>query len=240
MTQRSAKMLGIAVTAMAATASAQPERLFFEFEPPVPKRYEDLRVSLWAEFSSDDYALHEVSLDIIGSAGDASFDMIELVLLGPGTSAGVVSGASVTGIVVGQLNFPPGGIFADPSNPIELWQGTLDTGYYSPPDFIVLCTRTADFSVYPERSSMVAETRSSADVQRRFEHVVVSPSTKYYEERSPCYADCDCDVEVTLFDFLCYQNSFAAGDDYADCDGDVALTFFDFLCFQNEFAAGCR
>ena len=26
---------------------------------------------------------------------------------------------------------------------------------------------------------------------------------------------------------------------YADCDGNGALDFFDFLCFQNEFAAGC-
>ncbi|MFG0283284.1 MAG: hypothetical protein ACF8R7_02585 [Phycisphaerales bacterium JB039] len=26
---------------------------------------------------------------------------------------------------------------------------------------------------------------------------------------------------------------------YADCDGTGSLDFFDFLCFQNEFAAGC-
>ena len=32
---------------------------------------------------------------------------------------------------------------------------------------------------------------------------------------------------------------FAAGDLRADFDGDGALTFFDFLAFQNEFAAGC-
>ncbi|MFG0285801.1 MAG: GC-type dockerin domain-anchored protein [Phycisphaerales bacterium JB039] len=54
-----------------------------------------------------------------------------------------------------------------------------------------------------------------------------------------CYADCDGDGELTFFDFLCYQNLFAAGDLAADCDGDGTLNFFDFLCFQNEFAAGC-
>ena len=54
-----------------------------------------------------------------------------------------------------------------------------------------------------------------------------------------CPADCDGDGELTFFDFLCFQNLFAAGDPGADCDGDSTLTFFDFLCFQNAFAAGC-
>jgi hypothetical protein len=56
---------------------------------------------------------------------------------------------------------------------------------------------------------------------------------------SACYADCDRDGSLTFFDFLCFQNLFAAMDPGADCDGDGAFTFFDFLCFQNAFAAGC-
>ena len=54
-----------------------------------------------------------------------------------------------------------------------------------------------------------------------------------------CYADCDQSGALDFFDFLCFQNAFAAGDPYADCDGTGALDFFDFLCFQNEFALGC-
>ncbi|UYV12340.1 MAG: hypothetical protein NCW75_13695 [Phycisphaera sp.] len=54
-----------------------------------------------------------------------------------------------------------------------------------------------------------------------------------------CFADCDGDGSLTLFDFLCFQNQFDAGDLAADCDGDGILTLFDFLCFQNEFDAGC-
>jgi len=54
-----------------------------------------------------------------------------------------------------------------------------------------------------------------------------------------CRADLDGDGELTFFDFLAFQNLFAAGDPAADFDGDGALTFFDFLAFQNEFAAGC-
>jgi hypothetical protein len=54
-----------------------------------------------------------------------------------------------------------------------------------------------------------------------------------------CYADCDESGELDFFDFLCFQNEFAAGTEYADCDQSGAHDFFDFLCFQNEFAAGC-
>src|SRR5690606_10754205 len=54
-----------------------------------------------------------------------------------------------------------------------------------------------------------------------------------------CRADLDGDGELTFFDFLAFQNLFAAGDLRADFDGDGELTFFDFLAFQSEFAAGC-
>jgi serine protease AprX len=54
-----------------------------------------------------------------------------------------------------------------------------------------------------------------------------------------CYADCDQSGSLDFFDFLCFQNQFAAGDPQADCDGSGGLDFFDFLCFQNEFARGC-
>src|SRR5690606_38129066 len=54
-----------------------------------------------------------------------------------------------------------------------------------------------------------------------------------------CYADCDGSGGLDFFDFLCFQNEFAAGSAEADCDGSGGLDFFDFLCFQNEFAAGC-
>ena len=54
-----------------------------------------------------------------------------------------------------------------------------------------------------------------------------------------CYADCDGTGVLDLFDFLCFQNLFGAGDPAADCDGTGVLDLFDFLCFQNEFATGC-
>ncbi|MEQ9096820.1 MAG: GC-type dockerin domain-anchored protein [Phycisphaerales bacterium] len=54
-----------------------------------------------------------------------------------------------------------------------------------------------------------------------------------------CAADRDGDGELTIFDFLEFQNQFDAGDAQADLDADGALTIFDFLVFQNRFAAGC-
>ena len=54
-----------------------------------------------------------------------------------------------------------------------------------------------------------------------------------------CRADLDGDGDLTIFDFLQFQNLFDAGDPRADFDGDGDLTIFDFLQFQNEFDAGC-
>ncbi len=56
---------------------------------------------------------------------------------------------------------------------------------------------------------------------------------------APCAVDLDGDGELTVFDFLAFQNFFATGDRRADFDGDGALTLFDFLAFQNAFDAGC-
>ena len=55
-----------------------------------------------------------------------------------------------------------------------------------------------------------------------------------------CAPDIDGDGQLTIFDFLAYQNLFDAGDVAADFDGDGALTIFDFLAFQNAFDAGCE
>lgn len=55
-----------------------------------------------------------------------------------------------------------------------------------------------------------------------------------------CLVDFDGDGELTVFDFLAFQNLFDAGDLSADLDGDGALTIFDFIRFQNLFDLGCE
>jgi hypothetical protein len=58
-------------------------------------------------------------------------------------------------------------------------------------------------------------------------------------EAGGCYADCDGNGTLDLFDFLCFVNEFNSGNKYADCDGNGTLDLFDFLCFVNEFNGGC-
>jgi len=58
-----------------------------------------------------------------------------------------------------------------------------------------------------------------------------------------CYAECEGNYVLDIFDFLCFQNSFVNGEPYAcNCNtstGRGVCDLFDFLCFQNAFVAGC-
>jgi len=54
-----------------------------------------------------------------------------------------------------------------------------------------------------------------------------------------CRPDLDGDGELTIFDFLAFQNAFDDMDPVADFDDDGEFTIFDFLAFQNAFDAGC-
>ncbi|MFI4892166.1 MAG: GC-type dockerin domain-anchored protein [Phycisphaerales bacterium JB060] len=57
--------------------------------------------------------------------------------------------------------------------------------------------------------------------------------------RADCQADVDGNGVLEVFDFLEFQNLFAAGDGRADCDASGRLDIFDFLCFTNLYAGGC-
>jgi hypothetical protein len=54
-----------------------------------------------------------------------------------------------------------------------------------------------------------------------------------------CYADCNGDGVVNIFDFLCFQGKVSTGDPSADCNGDGPINIFDFLCFQGAVTQGC-
>ncbi len=58
-------------------------------------------------------------------------------------------------------------------------------------------------------------------------------------QRVRCITDLDRDGQLTIFDFLAYQNLFDENDPTADLDFDGELTIFDLLIFQNAFDAGC-
>jgi len=94
-----------------------------------------------------------------------------------------------------------------------------------------------------ERMAVLTDNRGTGlYLGGRFERVGDTPSkfvARWGCIAQPCPADLDGDGELTLFDFLAYQNLFDAGDPIADFDGDGTLTIFDFLAFQNAFDAGC-
>lgn len=71
------------------------------------------------------------------------------------------------------------------------------------------------------------------------------PGTQFAEDQIVwllgCQADVDLDGELTVFDFIEFQNRFDAGggDGFADFCYDGRLDVFDFLEFLNLFQSGC-
>ncbi|MCA9279995.1 MAG: trypsin-like serine protease [Phycisphaeraceae bacterium] len=55
-----------------------------------------------------------------------------------------------------------------------------------------------------------------------------------------CYADCDGNTTLNVFDYICFGNAYASGGTYADCDNSGSLNVFDYICFGNAYAAGCQ
>ena len=91
----------------------------------------------------------------------------------------------------------------------------------------------------PENSG-IADVRARVIVHdHRFQNSSSTIGPFSIDNASFCYADCDASGSLDFFDFLCFQNEFAAKTAYADCDMSGSHDFFDFLCFQNAFAAGC-
>jgi hypothetical protein len=63
---------------------------------------------------------------------------------------------------------------------------------------------------------------------------------------SPCYANCDCagpPPVLSVADFTCFLQRFAAGHPYANCDMSTTppvLNVADFTCFLQTFASACQ
>jgi len=73
------------------------------------------------------------------------------------------------------------------------------------------------------------------------------PPVRVYINQSvmACYANCDGSTGQSLLtagDFMCFLNSFVAGEGYANCDESATvpvLNAMDFQCFLGKFVAGC-
>ena len=155
------RALAIIVLAGALPAAAQDQGWTFRFnQAEITPANPVVWVELWAFFPAADYAFAGARLDLHASEegwGDGFSP-----LMGPSQPPPIIAGPSVLGIVIHQLNFPPGGIYADPSNPIEVlrWE-------FKATDFTVreisFRTETRRGDIYPERESGVSEERPWAE-----------------------------------------------------------------------------
>ena len=130
---------------------------------PLPFPGQSTVLTFTAGYGDGDYAVAGIATDII--VNEIQGVLTDLALIapmdGPGTSPGVLSPDGVTGILAGQLNFPPVPIYADPTNPIAFFTMTFtvadDLG--ASPVLLDLETRTSRFDVYIDRGSSRSESR---------------------------------------------------------------------------------
>lgn len=54
-----------------------------------------------------------------------------------------------------------------------------------------------------------------------------------------CYADCDGNSTLNVFDYICFGNAYSSSSPYADCDGNSTWNVFDYICFGNAYSLGC-
>jgi hypothetical protein len=170
------------------------------------------------------FAFVEGSFTVTASAGGVvqSADPTTLVYFGVGgaASAYVPGDMNWTGSAVGSFNVP-GSSFPD------LWQG--NSSHTGP-------GRPYIYQLHPINGGTLLEWRGSGS---GFVQIASGPLTVTPVEPAGCYADCDGNETLDVFDFLCFQDAFVAMDPYANCDGNTTLDVFDFLCFQDAFVTGC-
>lgn len=219
-------MSALVVSTLSHQYCAAQETFSFRLHRAVTPDSQEASVAIWAVFDEVEYALASARFELEAVSGlfvdaDLLFDG------GPCEVCPTPEDRFVRTIWPGQLHFPVGGIYGNPSNPVAVASAIWTTDDFTPRD-VPIETHTTGFDVYTERESSRSESRMDT-----------------FEEGSDiirvrrCYTDCDGDDETTIFDFLCFMNAFEAGDFYADCDESGTLDVFDFICFQNEFMAGC-
>ncbi|MFG0286152.1 MAG: hypothetical protein ACF8R7_17180 [Phycisphaerales bacterium JB039] len=117
-------------------------------------------VECWAYFPKDDYAFAGARYNL--HASEEGWGYGEFLLAGLIDPPPIVSGKTVRGIVAAQLNFPPGGIYADPANPIAVWRQMFEVTDFTARE-LTFHTETHMGAIYPERESTVAEQRPWAE-----------------------------------------------------------------------------
>lgn len=169
-TRRVGRRNAIAVLAVAGfAAAAHAQRINIDVSNATLLPGDSTTITLSASYGAGDYAIAGIATDLVDLTEREGFSDLMLIspMDGPGTSAGTLVVAGVEGIIAGQLNFPPAGIYADDSNPIAFWQTTFTLGDITSRTILELETRTTRFDVYPEMGSARSESRLDGLVEGR-------------------------------------------------------------------------
>ncbi|MEQ9096106.1 MAG: GC-type dockerin domain-anchored protein [Phycisphaerales bacterium] len=204
-----------------------PFRLEIVLDPPTAAPGETVHIELWAHFQFD-CAVATVGTNLLMSA---HAQHIHDHALGYGFPYGTPGQVGIDGVREIQAHriVAIGGIPTPYENPIMFWEADFVAPTDGPRE-VILATRTVLFILSQDCCGHCYSPISRLDeLEEAF--VVLRIDA--------CRADIDGDGELTIFDFLGFQNLFDAGDLQADFDGDGSLSLFDFLAFQNEFDAGC-
>jgi|GEM_PF-4953490 len=123
-------------------------------------------VMLWISKPADAYAVAAARFEALAPEGAWSAPALVAPFDAPGTSAGVVAdgGLRVAGAIAGPLHFPMGGIVADPSDPIALWQATFTVDDFTPRE-VVLVADIDRYDVYTSAGSGFSERRFTPDAR---------------------------------------------------------------------------
>lgn len=137
-------VLGVAAFASATvTANTYDIRVSNVVSPSQPST----TVEVYADWDSDLYYAFAAAEWALRGDGTGDFSGPASAFTDPGQDGGTPMSGDVMDIVTGQLQFPPGGIFADTSDPILIWSATWSTTDFTART-VDLATETARYNLY--------------------------------------------------------------------------------------------
>jgi hypothetical protein len=167
-------VLGSSACALARQASFEFEVDYGPGRVALSEQNPTCRVRVFARFSLNDYAFAAARFDVTASEeGWSNNALIPPINASPGVNPGAINGAAVTGIIAGQVHFPPG-LPAITNNPMALWEAEFTTSVFTVRQ-VSLRTLTTRFDVYPSSTSPSSQSRIAGFTESRAQILVVPP-----------------------------------------------------------------
>ncbi|MGD1915479.1 MAG: PEP-CTERM sorting domain-containing protein [Phycisphaerales bacterium] len=158
MTQLKIAAVAGAAVGMAAVASASvtPNTYEIRVSNVVSPSQPSTTVEVWADWDSDlFYAFAAAEWNLLGDmTGD--FSGPASAFTDPGQDGGTPMDGNVMDIVTGQLQFPPGSLFADTSDPVLIWSATWSTSDFTART-VDLATDTTRYSLYVDDTGLSSD-----------------------------------------------------------------------------------